>query len=355
MCLIAFFLYKEQQRWSSASAESSHLKTLVNISDSGLYVVTYPRNLTETDTFAALAQLMLPVWFEASLISLSVFTSTVDPSDVHNARKCLLTTRDLLDVFSPVYSNRNPLWQDLRGYYKHGYELAGSFQDLHDGHVTFDQDLWHLRRQALLEWKVKFERHVGRHNLRYFLLHPSQSGCFDHKESHLFWAELAMVDTDHPLPCGNDLATTSLQQLAVVQLNNALDYLGVIMEYDVVLSREHQLQYHNFRKEIRSFVDEYNLFGFVLFPSIGKEDLAAIDTLIYSRLLLGELNDHWEAFNLYRDEGETQAEQPKLVKNINMEWNDFKEWSQTSNLSGAIQSLVKTLSSHKAEREVHLF
>ena len=334
---LALFLFYSR----SSSEDVKSLEHLVQISDSGEYTVTYPGTLTATDTFADLAKLMVPVWFEASLLALAVFSPAVDPSQVHNARKCLLTTRNLLDVFSPVYSNRNHLWKNLRNYYKQGYELAGSFQDLAHGNVTFDQDLWNQRRNILLEWKNDFQSYQQKHSttLLFFLLHPHQRGCFAHKESHLFWAELA--SSDHPLPCGNDLATPSLQRLANLQLQNALTYLHVILQYDNVLSREHQLEYHNLRKELRSFLDECNLFGFVLFPNVlDKKELSATKILVEARTRVGNLNDHWEKFNLYRTTNRHPSEQVRLEEEIIKEWDSFKEWSQKDHLADSIQLLI---------------
>jgi len=332
--------YRRQAERQRVSAEAeAYLKPLVGIDESGRYGVTYPRNITEKDTFADLAKVMIPVWFEASLVALSTFNPTVQPADVHGARKCLLTTRDLLDVFSPVYTNSNRLWYRLRSQYKEGYELAGSFQDLHDGNVTYDEQLWHRRRQKLINWSVKFERYVRSRNfILYFLLHPSPDGCYDHKVSHLFWGTAGR----HP-PCGDDLARFSLQQLALVQLTNALHYLTIIMEYDDVLSREHQLQYHNFRKEIRSFIDEYNLFDFVLFPQLDPDAAAAIDILKYSRTLLGEMNDQWETFNLYREENKEEAARSKLADAIDKDWSNFKSWCESNDLAGAIETLADEL------------
>lgn len=359
---MAEFIVSERKSASHNAATMSNATTtdfsdLVHVSDIGEYSVTYPRNLTTNDTFADLASLMLPVWLEASLMSLSVLTVDVDPAAVKGTRKCLLTTRDLLDVFSPVYSNRTSQWRDLRDQYKRGYELVGTFQDLDHGNVTYDATLWRERRTAVLQWKAAFVRYEGLHDakVRSFLLNPKPRGCYHHKESHLFWSELIDDgdddddDTDTPdrplpLPRGNDLATPSVQQLARVQLNHALKYLSSILAYDTVLSREHQLQYHNLRKEIRSFLDVYRLFGFVLFPNVDAADdrnfATAIDTLTESRQVLGNLNDHWEKLNLYREKKLHVEQQPVLEQQIAQLWNQFKEWSTRQHLAGAIQCLM---------------
>ena len=344
---MAIVLYRHQVARRRASDEArSYLQSLVGVSSSGKYTVTYPRNVTKNDTFADLAKLMIPVWFEASLLSLSVFNDTVKPSDVYDARKCLLMTRDLLDAFSPVYTNETRVWGRLRRQYKQGYELAGSFQDLHDGNVTYDKRLWRTRRRELLVWRHQFESFVERRGfIRTYLLHPSHDGCYTHEEvSHLFWAV-----ADRP-PCGDDPAQSSLQQLAIIQLNKALDYFHVIMEYDKVLSRAHQLQYHNFRKELRSFLDEYKLFGFVLFPTTTMKELnekekilVAIRALEKSRKLLGKLNDHWEAYNLYREKNTEKTAQTDLATQIEEEWTRFKTWSEKNDLACAIQTLLDAL------------
>ena len=66
-----------------------------------------------------------------------VFTDTVLPGEVAQARKVLLQTRDLLDVFSPVFprtNKHNDLWVELRLQYKQGYEIVGEFLDLNHAH-----------------------------------------------------------------------------------------------------------------------------------------------------------------------------------------------------------------------------
>jgi hypothetical protein len=362
--MTAFFLYHHTKQKLS----NDDFQSLVHISDEGDYSVTYPRNFTAPEeTFASLAELMLPVWFEASLLSVSIdLTSDVDPSQVQHSRKCLLTVRDLLDVFSPVYSNKNKHWIQLREYFKNGYELAGEFQDLDHGKVAFDADLWQERRQSLLLWKADFQYFVKMHErtVLSFLLHPVPNGCFDHRESHLFWDDEFLADSDqstprlgtnyHRLPCGEELATPSLQRLAILQLNKALTYLNTVLLYDTVSSRERQLEFHDLRKELRSFLDEYNLFGFVLFPNAEDEKYqrydgssslpSSIDILIEARKRLGDLNDQWETFDLYRTKDVHREEQDALETEIQTEWDGFKEWTQVWNLSGAMQNLVGLMS-----------
>jgi hypothetical protein len=359
---IALSLVKEEQTKHDFQVKEQNLRNHVHIDDTtGECTVTYSRNLTTTDTFADLAKLMLPVWLEASFMAINVLTPSVEPSNVKGVRKCLLTTRDLLDVFSPVYTNYNTQWKDLRGYYKDGYEIIGPFQDLDHGQVTYDATLWKQRRRRVLHWKAVFQRYTRlRHNrLFQFLSSPSPNGCYDHKESHLFWQEDSESEMDDDessprqlqqdrVPCGNDLATPSLQGLATLQLNHALAYLQSILQYNTVLSREHQLEYHNLRKEMRSFLDEYSLFDFVLFPNVSTENReefrAALVTLVNARNLLGELNDDWEKYNLYKTRNIHPKEQKELETQIAAQWTQFKEWaatgSPTDRLSNALQTLL---------------
>ena len=354
------------------------IQHMVHVTDSGEYTVQYSRNITSTDSFANLAQLMLPGWYEASVMAVATFDDTsdsasssssssgstiVDPSNIQKVRECLLTTRDLLDVFSPVYTARS--FNPLRELYKDGYELVGKYQDLDHAKVTYDEELWNERRNDVLNWKRDFDQYHQSHNVLDFLMHPIQHGCdgrvgkrtnsrYHHlrkkDQSHLFWSSQGIS-----LPCGDDLATSSLQSLAKVQLENSLNYLNEILPYDQVLDVEHQEVYHNFRKELRSFMDLDDLFGFVLMPqSDSKEWNDSMETLKKAKKLLGKMNDNWTAYDIYNNKKTTtrnnkrKQDQPQdpeqqigdLESQIDTQWADFKEWAQKEDLAGTIQKLI---------------
>ncbi len=321
----------------------------VDVSSSGVYSVKYMNSNIDTTTlvghpvkkvFADLAQSMLPPWYTASRMAMNDILQheKMDPSNVKNARTVLLTTRDLLDVFSPVYPTRS-IWGSVRNLYKEGYELVGYYQDLDHAHVAFSKDLWEQRKIDVLKWKKDFESFDSRHDIHSFLSKDvDMDGCYNHKESHLFWAELEGF-----LPCGRDIATDSLQKLALVQLHRAMDLLTTIMTFYTVLDVDEQEMFHEFRKEIRSVLDEWDLFGTVLFPTADSPESSvatSLNTLRKAFKKLGAINDNWTAYNLYLTKKQHQAEQKELASEIVTAWGDFKDWVASSNLPGAIQALL---------------
>ena len=296
--------------------------------------------ISSSSTFADLAKVMLPPWYDASVLALhhvllqqskpdnrTTSTSTtevtstqvplvLDPSKVKQARKVFLTTRDLLDVFSPVYASHSS-WVTIRQLYKVGYEVVGDFQDLDHAHVeyTTDDPIFEERHRAVMDWTEHFLALQSRQSLRTFLVDKvHDQGCFDHAQSHLFWGDDTVdMDTSSnadpvvvqaPLPCGGDSATTSLNTLALLQLTKAQKYWTEIQTYESILQVEHHESYHNLRKEIRSLLDEYQLFDFVMFPAQSSEaDKSrvqdAIQVMGEAFHTLGVLNDDWTAFSIY--------------------------------------------------------
>lgn len=293
--------------------------------------------------FAELALTMLPPWYTASRMAMrdALQGDTMHPSNVKHARQVLLTTRDLLDVFSPVYPTWG-MWGGVRNLYKDGYELVGYYQDLDHAHVAYSKTLWNQRRDDVLAWKKHFEFYDSHRDIHSFLKNDvDRSGCYDHSESHLFWGEL-----NGYLPCGNDMATASLQKLATVQLNNAMVLLATIVTFDKVLNEYYQETFHDFRKEIRSVLDEWKLFGTALFPTADDRKSPirrSLKTLKQAFKRLGHINDNWTAYHLYRTKHSHKAERKKLAIEINTGWDDFKDWVTSVNLAGAIQSLLDVM------------
>jgi hypothetical protein len=334
----------------------------VVVSPNGVYSVRYDIATTNSSTsigsisvnattlgrsaeklFAELALTMLPPWYTASRMAMRdvLQAETLKPSNVKNARQVLLTTRDLLDVFSPVYPGRS-MWGNVRNLYKDGYELVGYYQDLDHAHVAYSKPLWEQRKNDILSWKRHFEFYDAHHDIHSFLRNDvDRYGCFDHSESHLFWGEL-----DGYLPCGNDMATESLQKLAKVQLNNAMDLLATIVTYDTVLDDYHQETFHDFRKEIRSVLDEWGLFGTTLFPTADEPKSRvrkSLKLLKQAHKLLGKVNDNWTAYHFYKEKRSHKAERKKLAIEINTGWDGLKDWLTSVNLAGAIQDLLNVM------------
>jgi CHAD domain-containing protein len=119
-----------------------------------------------------------------------VLVQNMRPDDavVEDTRKRLLRTRNLLDVFSPVYPNNknknvskkpttknlqsdhkfnnnnnnggttddDDMWVTVRLQYKKGYEILGQFIDLNHAHILYDTVTCDHRRQRVLDWKTDF-------------------------------------------------------------------------------------------------------------------------------------------------------------------------------------------------------
>lgn len=316
-------------------------ESLAEISNDGEYIVHYPRNVTSNTTFGELASTMLPPWYQASLLAVThdLDADSMDPTSVQKARKVLLTTRDLLDVFSPVYGSA--IWKKLRKLYKHGYETVGYYQDLDHAHIAYNKDLWNERRDAILAWKKEFVSYVERPSVRHFVLHGAAGCNNNHKQSHLFWDDELMMKA---LPCASDLAMASVSSLASIQLSNALDYLETVSHYKTVLEVAQEEDFHNLRKTLRSFEDEYTLFGTIVLPTVSVQYL---ETLTASRELLGDINDHWTAYNTYVTRHEHAHKAKMLALKIGRAWKEFKAWAITNDLSGAIQGLLDEVQQSK--------
>ena len=81
-------------------------------------------------------------------------------------RIALLQTRDLLDVFSPVFprtNKHNDLWVELRLQYKQGYEIVGEFLDLNHAHIEYTQATCDARRKEVLDWISDFYTFLDAH------------------------------------------------------------------------------------------------------------------------------------------------------------------------------------------------
>lgn len=299
-------------------------------------------------TFSELAQAMVPGWYAESVGTLHIFTPQVMPEDVYATRKILLKTRDLLDTFSPVYPNATSsgvdMWRSARKYLDRGYVLVGEFQDLYNAHVRYTDDMLEEARTKVLVWRRHFDRFRKTHNAMLFLNAPSADGSFRHAESHLFWLDARKV------PSGNDLATPSLQKLALMQLNRALKYLNLAFGGDqqAVLKEAFHQQYHNLRKELRSLVDEFELFDEVLTP-MTPETKAAVQVLKDARKILGDMNDDFTAYTLYVQNDIHHKDQALRAKKVRKAWTTFKQWTEDSDFEGAIKHLADCMKPPEGE------
>jgi len=373
--------------------------------------------ITPSTTFSELADIILLPWYEASIIAVlddpvwdfkqyknsnDDFDIAIDPRSIYAVRKVLLITRSMLDVFSPVFPDTpdskkkhkirsssgeekdRSLWKKLRNLYRKGYQKAGRLHDLKD--LTYSKELYKTRLDEVLEWKQDFVNFQKTHRIRRYLYSNfdgdhgvggiDPNGCYYHKASHLFWADSSRLS----LPCGNDSGTTSLRRLASVQIEHSLHYLDVIQNYTTVMPRDHEINFHNLRKELRIFVDEFEWFGDVLMPNddenerdsdidsdqtdvdgdddeVDDDDESSsssssssstsledtVDLLRSAQGRLGDINDKWTAHDIYVQDDSHRKKQTKLATKTDELWIKFLRWEAKKDLRGTMERLLQRL------------
>ena len=299
-----------------------------------------------TISFQELAQSMVLSSFTDVLAHLSIFTPTVMPNVVEPTRKELLATRNLLDVFSPVYpdtssssrssssaadkhqKNELDLWFSIRHFLDLGYEQVGDFQDLHNAHVQYTDAQLTQRRSKVLAWRKQFAAFCKSHQVEAFLAAPTEKGGVMHQqESRLFWK---YVD-DAARPSGSAPATASLQLLAFHQLERVKKYLNQSMieaasVLNVTAYKRFHGHYHSLRKELRTLTNEFDQFGEHIVPDTSKYTRSTIATMKDARKLLGDMNDDFTAYSIYFKNNMYPEEQERLSKEIDERWDEFKKW-----------------------------
>jgi len=326
---------------------------------------------TTTITFQELAAAMVPTWYGQMIRQLNtVLTPSVQPSQVYTARKIILKTRDLLDVFSPAYppssSNNDTttftfdLWNRIRHFVSHLYMSLGEFQDLHNAHVRYTLAEMEEKRATVLHWNEAFAGFRQEHpEISTYLVAAPSHLRYRHKESHLFWRQGVVVDVDddeEQLPSGSDPATPSLQKLGKKQLETASYYLREslpLCQLCIIMNETAHAIYHNLRKELRSLTDEFDLFAWVMFPVSSPicggcccpwvDTVAAVRVLKRARKILGDINDDWTAFSFYVEKDEYPVEQERLKNRIEGGWSAFKLWVKQVDLEGVLQYLGEVM------------
>jgi len=244
--------------------------------------------------------------------------------------------------------------------YRHGYQNIGELHDLLG--LKYSRKLLEARVDAVLAWREDFIEFQRAHRIHRYLYSDGMDprGCYYHRASHLFWAGSQLDD----LPCGDDLGLASLRRLASVQLKSSLGYLDMIQNYTTVLPKHHEINFHNLRKELRIFVQEYGLFGSLLVSDDlyegGATDAnvthaAPVSTEEHIRLLdraqkrLGHVNDKWTALDIYVDAGSHAKKRKKLARKTDGKWSNFLAWEADVDLRGTMESVLKRLQPYQFE------
>jgi hypothetical protein len=300
----------------------------------------YDRRVVDDDiTFANLAARVLPAYLrrciEMCISTIAPYDDDGDastrtsvlPGEVATLRKTILKTRDLFDVFSPVYPDRSvassrhaarlsrthtrrhdaaedDVWSTMRDILAGGYRLIGEYQDLDHASILYGPSDLIGYQTEVWSWHVEFMKATNSDRIFSYLSSPcgyadggATSGhrhrCrYLHRHvSHLFWGHASYRD----LPIGDvDGATVALAKLGNSQLERAGSYLRCALTHEHVLNATtgadatgsdlstsmavgedkvvgddvvtvHEI-YHNARKELRSFLDLLALFGDMLLP-----------------------------------------------------------------------------------------
>lgn len=235
--------------------------------------VSFPHDIT----FAQIAALLVPAYFKASLDSCvstivpaptnedrTVTSTSVLPGEVWVLRKTILKTRDLFDVFSPVYPKHtknhhiskedeegdmkkvSELWRALRTFLANGYRLIGAFQDLDHAQIMYTPEQLLDFQQQVWAWNTGFLTFVEENmeHIFQFLSFPcgkevnkktKHGHCryAHHHVSHLFWGTTPEKD----MPFGSvDKAKHVLAKLGNIQLKRAETYLIESLTYEYVLN-----------------------------------------------------------------------------------------------------------------------
>jgi exopolyphosphatase len=315
------------------------------------------------------------------------------------------------------------LWEQVRKYLDTGYVLIGNFQDLHNANIKYTHKRLVKYQLKIWQWHTNFISFVktneqiinfylsfpckssGHHSLTMMMMKTSNSHIHNNNKrcshihdhsSHLFWGGTSKND----LPDGNiELAVHALGRLGYSQLGRAETYLRDALVYEYVLNSTNirppnmeatnnnitddaavnvQEIYHNFRKELRSFLDELDLFGESFIPgssvlpeivrwhrhtpssvnmTIKKGENENIDQIINllmtTRLKLGDVNDNYVKYTRYKKWDTHHVlhdRQPRHKRDISKvqitletKWKEFRQWAVDVELLAKIEFLRYSL------------
>jgi hypothetical protein len=315
------------------------------------------------------------------------------------------------------------LWYTLRRFLDRGYTLIGDFQDLDHAKIMVSPAQLAQYQHQVWDWTDEFMTFVtkNRHHVSLYLSLPcklrkkkQQHNCrYVHSHSsHLFWGA---VHSERDLPNGNkDKATYVLGRLGYMQLGRAKAYLVDVLAREHVIStndylstnattsatslgdgaedkidfndedkdRENEVHeiYHNLRKELRSLLDELDLFGDLLLPqtsivpeifsnkftvsedqtdsmsssatprpqtssipstpSVQNQTDEAVEVLRSVRNMLGDLNDSFVAYAKYLEWNEYLDKRLELQNDVETQWGTFRAWANEVDLIAKLNFLM---------------
>merc|ERR1711937_546837 len=88
-------------------------------------------------------------------------------------------------------------------------------------------------------------------------------GHYFHSSSHLFWSKTSKDIRPH----GHDNGIQVIRNLGQIQMDHCLEFHNTIMNYTTVLPEEHEIEFHNLRKQMRVFDEGHAVLGSVMVPA----------------------------------------------------------------------------------------
>ena len=319
------------------------------------------------------------------------------------------------------------LWGTLRKFIDVGYMLLGDYQDLDRANFTrASPNRLVSYRRRIWEWRSDFMAFVEANGpiVSFYLSLPcggrkfrptSDDGAYrcvhvHGHSSHLFWGDASGDE----LPDGNDdSAAGALGRLGHMQLGRVGAYLRDALAFEYALNSTSGIRwgaeaastdktgggdggyddpeggdgtdeddegggyvdvrriYHNARKELRSFLDELDLFGGLLLPGsrvvpeiargrrshativsandvgIDKDRRELIDRAILSlstmKKMLGDLNDDHIAYSLYKEWNVNPEDTSVLGMRVETRWKDFRAWAKEVEIFATIEFVRDSL------------
>jgi len=284
------------------------------------------------------------VAYQAMLPLLTQLTLGTMPANVYTVRKGLLTARDMLDVFSPVYTNNTngvDLWGIVRKSLDDGYTLVGNFQDLDHSHVSYTEKDLETRRNATLDWKESFVALEAKYDVVNFVSGPELMMYTHLNESSFYWKYVKMSMR----PKGSAEAHTALQYLLFTQINTSLAYYDFVYPYISVINDSIHTIFHDYRKMLRTMSDEEVALGDMLVSTTNTTIVATFALINDARSRLGNINDEVTAYDFYMQDGKT-SKAAAMKSEIDSDWEAFKTWSTMENFRQKLVDLQNSLPFH---------
>jgi hypothetical protein len=372
-------------------------------------------------TFGRLAGKMVPTWYQQTLHAVNqtaqLFleptsgSSSINVADInftserydhertiYQTRMLLRHTRELLDIFHPVYSqllgdprgavrtvtspkfanatNNNTanapdetnaeLFQAIHTFLKDGYKVLGGIRNVTLTDVT-DEGCECGSTVTFRQWNDDFAAFRQSHSDEIIQMFKTSSaststiqghnadntntpagGSSMEKQSPLFWK-----DVNSP-PNAHHLASAAMARLGMVQLvriQTSLNALEAMQSkhssWNPKKSKAHPVidTIHQIRQEIRAVTDQQDLFQDFFIPLKEDPDKSMV-LLKETRALLGTIRDDWgkfvEEYKLQKAHKLVvkRKARKKLKSSIEMQWKGFQWWTKAVDLNGVLQQLI---------------